>query len=338
MLFDRAFQAVPPESPSPSVTIRFRPLTPDPTSSDPPPAVQTFDYADAFAFDGPALGALKSAVDKIISPPEKETAADQYHPTLADELLTIEDATVQKVLNHFHKNKEHSWKNLVFDHVPQPKKNKNEFEQKLLVANGAKPKMVLFYLKTDGAGMSAALAFGAAAKRLNEKPETKDSLLRIQCMDWPDICESYGVFSYPIVKIFSRSAGDEGGEFVTRDWRGLVDADIIFAAASLLSREPVIGVGTPAEEAILSGEHFAKGQLMHVRARITDDKLREKYDTMAKEHQGEAVFLIEEGENNGVESVSRACSFLCFYSCLINMVYLCHFRLSVCLKRSLSFM
>ena len=97
MLYDRAFQSTTPTEPIPSVVIRFLPLDPDPTDSDPPPAGETFRYDDAFRLDGPALETLKRSVDKVIDPPVDENAAvgTEFRSSHDEELSMLEDATAR---------------------------------------------------------------------------------------------------------------------------------------------------------------------------------------------------------------------------------------------------
>ena len=311
-MIDRAFLTPPPEDTSipalSSVTVKLLPLSKDEDKQ--PPKPETFHFHNAFSFDGPSFRAFTAVLEKMVKPSmdEEKERVDE----VTEEVNSIEDETVRSVESFFYDRKKEggdaaSWKNLVFDHVPQPKKDKKEFVS-LLKSVGGKPKIVLFYLKTDGTGMAAALAFGAAAKILNRREETKISLLRIQCMDWPDICEKHGVFIYPTVKVFTGTKnGSEESEmdFSTRDWRGMIDVDIVVTMATLLREDAVLKAGEATTE-LLRNEHFAKAEWMRLTARLV--ALKGLFEEVALRHHGEAIFIAEEKEEESGE-ISEHCRF-----------------------------
>ena len=66
-----------------------------------------------------------------------------------------------------------------------------------------------------------------AAKQIMEAFSWEHSpLARVECSDWPDICDEYNVTRYPTVKIFQRSR-------FLKDYKGALDTDSIVKAYKL---------------------------------------------------------------------------------------------------------
>ena len=138
-MIDRAFQTPPsPDTSIPalsSVTVKILPLNRDESQLD--PVGETFRFNSAFSFDGPSLQAFKTVLDKVVNPPDNTFGEKREEEMDKNklEVESLEDETVRSVESYLQAQPSvggASWKNLVFDHVPQPKKDKKEFSRSVV--------------------------------------------------------------------------------------------------------------------------------------------------------------------------------------------------------------
>ncbi|KAJ8309389.1 hypothetical protein KUTeg_014263 [Tegillarca granosa] len=84
---------------------------------------------------------------------------------------------------------------------------------------------VLFYLPFDDKSMAFLRAYGDASRKLEN--DTDQSLARVNCHDWTDVCGHEKVITYPVVKVYQQGK-------LLMNYNGLLDTDEVVKTFKLL--------------------------------------------------------------------------------------------------------